>query len=210
MTEEAVFSHLIKFFPESMKEYRHDFYQYSDSPEDILVAVAKKEAVAARSSVLSDSGIIPAVIDYEGFAVINAYNRFFEADFSRDDSDGLTVLLNIGHSLINFSVLENSKTVFTRDLSCGSGNLTSEIALLGNMTVDEAEIAKTSLCEGDRADLLQAARNFSLRVAEEVRCNLEMFADLKNKKIVKVVLSGGGSLVHGLYGISSAILGSDV
>ncbi len=210
MTEEAVCSHLSKFFPGGMEAYGCGFYQYPESPEDIVAAVVKKEAVSERATALSESGIIPAVIDYEGFAVINAYNHSFERGPVCGDSDGLTVLLNIGHSLINFSVLEDSKTVFTRDIFYGSGKLTSEIALLCNMKADEAESAKTSLCETDDTGLLDAARNFSLEAAREVRCNLEMFADLENKKVAKVVLSGGGSLLHGLSDTFSEILGADV
>ena len=207
-TEEAVSLHLGKFFPEGMDDYYSDFYHPCvEQTGEIAIAVAKKDAVDSCVSVLSASGFAPAVVDYDGFAVINAYNGSRK---NKPVTKELTVLLNVGRSVTNFAVVENSKTVLTRDLFCGSNELTLSIARAGDLTIDEAEFEKTSLCASSRPEFRRIALEFSTKVALEVKCNLEMFLDTGKQKTRKVVLSGGGSLLYGFSDVIVETLKTDV
>ncbi|QMU56539.1 MAG: hypothetical protein GKS04_05300 [Candidatus Mycalebacterium zealandia] len=201
--EDAVLLHLSKFFPEGLDGCRHSFYRHPQSPEDVLVAVAREDAVRDYVSALRSSGFVPEVLDYDGFAIINSYNRRVSSP------EGLTVLLNIGHSVTNLAVLKDGKTVFTRDLSTASGELTLKIARAGDLTVDEAEAEKISLGAVSRREFLSAAADFSLSILHEVKSNLEMFCDCGNDNLGKVVLSGGGSLLYGLREKVAETLGVD-
>ncbi|WP_462137630.1 pilus assembly protein PilM [Candidatus Mycalebacterium sp.] len=201
--EDAVLLHLSKFFSEGLDGCRHSFYRDPQSPEDVLVTVAREDAARDYVSALRSSGFVPTVVDYDGFALINSYNR------RAPSSDGLTVLLNIGHSVTNLAVLKDGKTVFTRDLSTASGELTLEIARAGNLAVDDAEAEKISLGAGSRREFLSAAADFSSAILREVKSNLEMFCDCGNEKPGKVILSGGGSLLHGLRETVAETLGVD-
>ncbi len=208
LIEEAVSLHLESFFPEGTDDYYSDFHPRAAQTEKIAVAVAKKDAVDICVSALSRSGFTPAVVDYDGFAVINAYNSLEKNKPAAEE--GLTVLLNVGRSVTNFAVLENSKTVLTRDLSRSSDELTLGIARAGDLTIDEAESEKTSLCAGSRTEFLSIAREFSTKVAFEVKSNLEMFLNMETQKTHKAVLSGGGSLLYGFSDVIAEILKVDV
>lgn len=201
---DAVSLHLSKFFLEGTDGYRHSFYRYPQSPEDVLVTVAGEDAAGSYVSALRSSGFVPAVVDYDGFAVINSYNHCAGAP------DELAVLLNIGHSVTNLVVLKDGKTVFARDLSTASGELTLEMVRAGGLTADEAEAEKISLGAGSRREFLTAARDFSSCLVREVKSNLEMFCDYGNEKPGKVILSGGGSLLYGLREAVAETLGAYV
>lgn len=173
---DEVLLHLQRFFPEGMDGFYSDFCPNPQDPDEVLVAVAKKDAVDGCVSVLSASGLVPEVADYEGFAVVNAYKWACAAN-ARDGGEGVTVLLNIGRSATNLAALENSKPVFIRDLSRGSGDLP---------------------CGAPDGGPGRSAREFARALAAEVGSNLEAFLGGGKKKAGKVVLSGGGSLVCGL------------
>ncbi len=190
---EAVLLHLKQFFPEGMSRFRFDFQPPARDSGETLVAVADKDKVDGYAAALSASGFVPAVVDYDGFALINSYTGSARSA----SPEGVTVLLNVGRSVTNVAVLEGMNPVFTRDLSCGSEELTFAMARAGDLTADEAELAKSSLAGDGSPEFLRIAREFALGVAVEVKSNLEVFLDCVNKKADRVVLSGGGSLVCG-------------
>ncbi|MGI9558503.1 MAG: pilus assembly protein PilM [Thermodesulfobacteriota bacterium] len=200
--KDEVLLHLSRFFPEGMDGLRYDFWKDPDSPEDILIAVAKNDAVFLCSRALSSAGFVPSVVDCDCFALVNSHLR------TSTPPDGLAVLLNVGRGATNFAVLEGTKTVLMRDLPHGSGSLTSEIAGEGGMTAEEAEKEKVSLSGGSRPEFLSAARGFAESLGREVKSNLETFLG-SGAKAEKVSLSGGGSLLHGFESGISETLGAE-
>lgn len=206
--EDAVMLYLEQFFPEGADDYYCDFHSHDREPGEVLVAVAEKDTVDAYVSVLSASGFIPAVVDYDGFAIANAH-----CGLQMESGPGVkevAVLLNVGRSVTNLAVLRNSVPVFTRDLSHSSEELTLNMAQAGDLTADEAELAKISLSASDNPGFLRAAREFAIGAALEVKSNLEFFLDCEDRKICRVFLSGGGSLVYGFRETFAETLRADV
>ena len=201
---EAVSMHLRRFFPDGMEDCRSDFC-VDDSGGRALIVVAKTDAVEGCVSAVRDCGIVPGIVDYDGFALINTYMR----SCAGKGLGGGTVLINVGRSVISFAVLDNSRVVLTRDLLFGSGEVTLAIARSADMTPDEAEMCKVSLGEGSRPEFLRISREFALKVAREVKLSLEMLAS-SGSSPSRVVVSGGGSLLHGFSGVLEETLGVGV
>ena len=197
--EEAVSARLSALFPEGADGCVSDFCVSGDVAH---MAVAKTAAVRGRVSALRSCGLVPHIVDYDGFAVVNSRLR------SRPESEGAAVLLNVGRSVTNLAVLDGAKTVLTRDLPCGSGEVTLAMASAGDMTADEAEVKKMSLGADSMPDFIGAAREFSLKLAREARATLDVFVSPEYAPSA-IEISGGGALLYGLADALEETLGAE-
>lgn len=194
---EAVSARLSALFPEGADGCVSDFCACGDVAH---MAVAKTAAVQGRVSALRSCGLVPHVVDYDGFAVVNSRLR------SRPESEGLAVLLNVGRSVTNLAVLDGAKTVLTRDLPFGSGEVTLAMANAGDMTAEEAEAKKMSLGTDSMPDFIGAAREFSMKLAREAGATLDAFVSPQPPAVIE--LSGGGALLYGLADALEETLGT--
>src|SRR6476661_5637206 len=89
---------------------------------DVLLVAAKKEKIGDYTSVISQAGRTPAIVDVDAFALQNAY----EAN-SGVDPQGVVVLLNAGASAIHINILSGDQSVFTRDGALGASAYTEAV-----------------------------------------------------------------------------------
>ena len=83
---------------------------------DVLLVAAKKENIADYTGVISQAGRVPVVMDVDAFALQNAFEVNYGVDMVR-----VVVLINAGASAININIVEAGQSLFTRDISIGSG-----------------------------------------------------------------------------------------
>src|SRR5207302_122885 len=88
---------------------------------DVLLVAAKKDMINDYTSVVSEAGLLPVVVDVDAFAVQNA----FEVNY--DLPKETVVLVNAGASVVNINVLASGLTTFTRDVTMGGNQFTEEI-----------------------------------------------------------------------------------
>ena len=92
-------------------------YEDQDSGTmDLLLVAAKKENIADYTGVISQAGRVPVVMDVDAFALQNAFEVNYGVDMVR-----VVVLINAGASAININIVEAGQSLFTRDISIGSG-----------------------------------------------------------------------------------------
>src|SRR5437764_14852988 len=89
---------------------------------DVILVAAKKEKINDYTSVISQTGKNPVLVDVDAFALQNAY----EMNYSVDDRKVLA-LVNIGASVTNVNVLSGSTSLFWRDITFGSNQYTDAI-----------------------------------------------------------------------------------
>src|SRR3954467_1723261 len=68
----------------------------------VLLVAAKRELIEAKTRILTDAGLEPAIVDGEAFALHNA----FEVNHP-DGMTGLVSLVNIGHDVTNIIVMDD-------------------------------------------------------------------------------------------------------
>src|SRR5438128_1610170 len=110
---------------------------------DVLLVAAKKDMINDYTSVVSEAGLLPVVVDVDAFAVQNS----FEVNYDVPKNETI-VLVNAGASVANINVLANGLTTFTRDVTMGGNQFTEEIQKQLNVSYDEAEKLKVG---GDAA-----------------------------------------------------------
>ncbi len=167
---------------------------------DVLLVAAKKEIITDYTTILSEAGLTPVVIDVDAFAVQN----MFELNYDIDPTE-VIVLVNIGASIININVIKNGTTAFTRDVSLGGNQFTEEIQKHLNVSYEEAEALKVGgeLMGDTQSVVPQEVENIivavSDTVASEIQRSLDFYSATSTEdSISKLYLSGGSSRVPGL------------
>lgn len=162
---------------------------------EVLLVAAKKDRTAEYAAVVEAAGRVPVVVDVDAFALQNAY----EANYGLD-TDAVVVLMNAGASAVNVNILQNGRSVFTRDISVGGHAYRDALQRELGVSAEDADRLKRGLrVEGvtgdDVAPVLKAVTE---QVMLEVQKTFDFFkATAAADRIDRVVLSGGASRIEG-------------
>ena len=163
---------------------------------EVLLVAAKKEKIGDYTSVITQAGRQPVVMDVDAFALQNAYEVNYGLETGR-----IVVLLNAGASAININVLQGDQSVFTRDISIGGNAYTEAVQKELGLPFEVAEQLKKGVpVDGATVEDAQPVlRAVTENVLLEVQKTLEFFkAAASVDHIDRVVLSGGVSRIDGL------------
>jgi len=181
-----------------------------DNVEVILVAV-KKEKINDYTSVISQTGKIPALVDVDAFALQNAYEYNADGDESK-----VVALVNIGASVTNVNVISHGNSMFWRDITFGGNQYTDAIQRELSLSFEQAEELKRGHTVGEHTiqQVIPILNSVSEDFAGELRKTLDFFTATSGAdRVDEIVLAGGGSGVLNLdailrdkFGISVTIL----
>ncbi len=162
---------------------------------EVLLVAAKKDKIADYTSVITQAGRTPVLVDVDAFALQNA----FELNYGFDAS-ATVVLLNAGASATNINILSGAQSVFTRDVSIGGNALTEAVQRELSLPYEAAEQVKKG--ENVGAATYEDARPVLKAMTDNVLVEIEKTFDFfkattSNDHIDRIVLSGGGSRVEG-------------
>ncbi len=165
----------------------------SEGNMDVLLVAAKKDKINDYTSVASQAGRNPVLVDVDVFALQNCY----ELNYDTDDSVG-TALVNIGASTTNVAILKGSTSIFWRDISVGGNHYNDAIRKELNLSFDQAEQLK----RGEEVDgipvenvtpIIASVNDF---IGTEIQKTLDFFKNATpGETIEKMVLAGGSSRV---------------
>ena len=167
---------------------------------DVLLVAAKKDMINDYTTVVSEAGLQPAVVDVDAFAVQNT----FSANYEVPPSEAI-VLINAGASVVNINILSNGMTVFTRDVTIGGNQFTEEIQKQLNVSYEEAEALKIGGGRGDSdavvpQEVERVMGSVAEQVAGEIQRSLDFYAGTAaDANFTKVFLSGGTAKIPALF-----------
>jgi type IV pilus assembly protein PilM len=173
---------------------------------DVLLVAAKKETVEMHMSLLRDAGLIPMIVDVDSLAVQNA----FEANYEVDRSEKV-LLLNVGASVTNVSLLTGGAPLFTRDLSVAANAFVDEVQRTLSVDREEAERISESVNPEDQGRVAPVLETVGQDLLLGVERSLSYLKGLAGSaEISRAVLSGGGALLPGLHSFVANRLGVPV
>ncbi len=191
-----------QYIPFDVNEVNLDF-QILDSSEtdgqmDVLLVAAKKDLIDDYVQVITEAGLVPAVIDVASFAVENA----FEANYEQKPGQ-VVALVNIGAQVVNINILSNGVPLFTRDITTAGNQYTEEIQKALGVSFEEAERIKLGGSDTSRdvvpREVDQAMQAVNETVVGEISRSLDFFsATSAESRIERCYLSGGSANVAGL------------
>jgi len=168
----------------------------SGNGTDVMLVAVKREKILNHTNVLSQAGKIPTVVDYDGFAVYNA----FEANYGTPP-DQMAALLNIGASIMNIVVGRDGNPLFTRDVSVGGNQYTDTLQKELDLSFEDAERLKQGF---EVPNITQDQKTPHLRsVTEILMLEIQKTFDFfrqsaSTENIQHLYISGGTAKIEGL------------
>ena len=164
---------------------------------DVLVAACRKENVDNREAVLNLAGLTARVVDVEAYAMERAY-QLIEPQLELNDDSPLVAVVDLGATMTTLSVLDNGKTIYTREQLFGGRQLTEEIQRRYGMSPEEAGLAKKTgeLPDDYEPEVLEPFREGAV---QQVSRSLQFFYSSSHFNDVDcIVLAGGTASTLGL------------
>ncbi len=203
-----------QYIPYPMDEVSLDFQVLGPSEKnpdevDIMLAASKTEIINARMAVLEYANLKGKVVDIELFAMENAFALLAENDPEIPTQEPIA-LVDMGATVMTFSVLQDLKVVYTRELSFGGNQLTEEIQSRYGLSYDEAMMAKrqNTLPEDYENEVLEI---FKESLAQEVSRAMNFYYSSSTVgTITHTVLAGGCASIPGIDDLVAAKLSGRV
>jgi type IV pilus assembly protein PilM len=178
---------------------------------DLLLVVAPLPMVNGRVSVVEGAGLEPVAVDVEAFALLRA----LEASALMPPPGQAAVVMNMGATYTDLSIVVDQEIVVTRSIPSGGNALTSSVASVLNVPVEEAEEHKRHIDlspdDPDSADGImnvpdparQVTIPFVDELVRELRRSVIYFQSQAAETGIAVVvdrliLAGGGTQLPGL------------
>jgi type IV pilus assembly protein PilM len=163
---------------------------------DVLLVAVKKDKINDYTSVITQAGKIPQIVDVDVFALQNCYEVNYGPEPGR-----VVALLNVGAAMMNLNIIKGSVSIFNRDIAHGGNSFTDAIQKELNLSFDEAErVKRGEHVEGAAPENLHPIlHHVSESVAAELQKTFDFFrATTSEDRIDRLFLSGGGCKVQGL------------
>jgi type IV pilus assembly protein PilM len=163
---------------------------------DVLLVAVKKDKIGDYTSVITQAGKTPALVDVDAFALQNAFEANYPIEPGR-----VVALVNVGASVTNVNVLSGSNTIFWRDISFGGNQYTDAIQKQLSLSFEQAEGLKKGEAGADHSmqDILPILRSVSEDLAQELQKTFDFFiATTSTEKIDQIFVAGGSSRVVNL------------
>ena len=163
---------------------------------DVLLVAVKKDKIGDYTSVITQAGRTPVLVDVDAFALQNAYEINYPVEPGR-----VVALVNIGASVTNVNILSGSNTIFWRDISFGGNQYTDAIQKQLSLSFEQAEGLKKGERTGDHAlqDILPILKSVSDDLGQELQKTFDFFiATTSTERIDQLFISGGSSRVVNL------------
>lgn len=189
---------------------------------DVLLVSARKDLVNEHVQLIRGAGLIPLVVDVEGFAFLNC----FEYNY-KPSADDCVCLVHIGADVTNINIYVSNSSRFSRDIAVAGNAITHAICqkcqvpfirgeelkfAVGATTpsYDDEESSETELISTIRGTVerltgselgddspegaaSKAIQNTLTQLVSEVRRSIQFFEGQAGGTTVQKVIVGGGS-----------------
>lgn len=186
-----------QYIPFDISDVRLDYVVLSDAEierdnMEVLLVAVKRDKVNDYTSVISQTGKTPVIVDVDAFALQNCYEVNYDLDPLK-----VVALINMGAGVTNINVIARGHSVFWRDISFGGNQFTEALQREFNLSFDQAEALK----RGERVDRYSAADArpildaVSAEMAGEIQKTFDFFqATSSEGQVDELMLSGGCAL----------------
>jgi type IV pilus assembly protein PilM len=166
-----------------------------DGVMDLIIVAVKKSKVNEYVGVVEEAGLLPVIVDVDGFAVGNQF-----AVNHPDESQEAVALIDMGAAVMKTNVVRGGVPIFARDIPFGGNQYTQAIADRLQTAFEHAERAKVGDATAVAWDaIVPALETVSRDLALEVRRTFDYFGSTTDsERIGRVVMSGGAARLRGL------------
>ncbi|NOX98069.1 MAG: type IV pilus assembly protein PilM [Nitrospirae bacterium] len=171
----------------------------------VLLVAVKKDLIDGYLKLMEATGLNPAIIDADSFALLNAFEM-------REEKKETVALVNMGAKLTNINIVREGIPYFTRDISPAGNDITE--AIQKNLSLDLPTAEKRKEEDGEAigdSPLFKALNPILEDLAGELRRSFDYYENQTLEKIInKVLFSGGGAQLKDLDKFLTKALGLPV
>ncbi len=160
---------------------------------EVLLVVVKKDVINDLTTVVSEAGLNPVVVDVDAFALQNMY----ETNYVLNPED-VVALVNVGASTTNINIIRDGISIFTRDVSFGGNQFTESIQKQLQVSYEEAEMLKKGESVGEKGpeDVAPIIGVICDNLGQEIQRSMDFFnSSNPDIQISRIALCGGGAKV---------------
>lgn len=188
-----------KYFPFAQDQIYTDCYIVEDNKKgkemSVMAAAAKKDIIDQRLKALSDIGIKVDFIGINPIALANALNVLGVP--AEPQAGHAYAVLDMGEAISNLQIFIDRVPRFTRDIFIGGRDFTKSISNALGVDLQQAEKIKKELPQ-NHEKISNSFESAILNIVQELRLSFDYFNNEKNCELVKLYLTGGTSMLHGL------------
>ncbi len=200
-----------QYIPFPLEEVAMDFEVIGESDEgsdrvNVLLAASRSEIVDNVVASIELGGLTAKVVDIEAFAIENTI-KLMSNNFSSGVSTEAIAVADVGSAITTFSVLENMKTMYSREETFGGAQLTEDIQRRYGLSYEEAGLAKRQggLPDNYEPEVLEP---FKENMASQIGRAMQFFyASSQISDLDMLILAGGCSSIPGIGEIVESKLG---
>jgi len=184
-----------QYIPFDINDVNLDFEVLDNSGSDtmdVLLVAVKKDRISDYTSVITQAGREPVLVDVDVFAMQNA----FEVNYGIGNET--VALVNVGASVMNINVLSQGSSIFWRDVAFGGNNYTEAIQRELNLPREDAERLKLGERVGEHSldQVLGVVDSVSEDLAAEFQKTIDFFVATSSvDRLDRVMLCGGGAQI---------------
>jgi type IV pilus assembly protein PilM len=157
---------------------------------DVMLVAAKKDIVEDYVSLLHLTGLNPAILDVDAFALQNAF------ELSAENISGCYAIVNVGAEELGINAIKNGVSIFTRDSSYGGYQINEAIMSKFDVSYEEAEKIKLGGTKIDHQDKGALEEIFSSVISgwvNEIKRALDFLATTYPDETIEKIVTSGGS-----------------
>ncbi len=200
-----------QYIPYPLEEVALDFEVVGESEKapdkvDVLLAASRSENVYSRVDAVELGGLETKIVDVEAYAMERAFG-LLENQLPDQGEGKIVAIVDVGATMTSLSVLEDFKTIYTREQVFGGAQLTEEIQRRYGLSYEEAGMAKKQggLPDDYEPEVLEP---FKEAVIQQVSRSLQFFySSSQYSEVDHIVLAGGCAVIEGLEDMLEERLG---
>lgn len=200
-----------QYIPYPLEEVALDFEVIGESEKapdkvDVLLAASRSENVYSRVDAVELGGLDTKVVDVEAYAMERAFS-LLENQLPDQGEGKIVAIVDVGATMTSLSVLEDFKTIYTREQVFGGAQLTEEIQRRYGLSYEESGMAKKQggLPDDYEPEVLEP---FKEAVIQQVSRSLQFFySSSQYSEVDHIVLAGGCAVIDGLEDMLEERLG---
>jgi len=162
---------------------------------DVMLVAAKKDIVEDYVSLLHLTGLTPAILDVDAFAVQNSF------ELGAQELAGCYAIVNIGAEELGINAVKNGISIFTRDSSYGGYQINEAIMSKFGVSYEEAEKIKlggTKIESKEKGVLEDIFASVVTGWVNEIKRALDFLTTTyPDESIEKIYVSGGSCRIPG-------------
>lgn len=159
----------------------------------VLLVAAKRELIESKLRMLTDSGLAPALVDVDAFALHNA----FEMNHP-DAMNGVVALVNIGHEVTNINILDDGVPILTRDITVGTRRFREDLQRERGLSAEEAQKLLQGYDRSPHIDAVAETRGEEIALGIERAAAFLASSARNGGQVRKIYTCGGGARIPGL------------